>query len=220
VIPLPELQAAVEVAFVATGSRSPPWPDPNPDRSSVPDEAYSRLTDPAKWRILGARTDAWLIALVQAGIATVEPDATATWATPPGPVISRRERAMPLAVGALPLVVAHSRIGAVDDAGLVLGVGDPAECINRFPDCGCDACDSGSQLELDHLDAHIVSVVTGSLRRLSDGGRVITVLGPDSWSASDFHPAGPRIGRQVESVLADPRGWHELRGRSWLDTTT
>jgi hypothetical protein len=220
VIEIQELQAAVEAAFLQTSRGSAPWPDPHRDRSSVPDEAYSRLTNPAKWRILGTRTDAWLIALVNAGLAIVEPDATVSWTTRRRPVISRAERAIPVAVGALELVVAHSQIGDVDDAGLVLGVGDPAECVNWFPDCGCDACDSGSRNEIDHLDAHMVSIVTGSFRRLSDGERVITVIGDGVWNASGFRPTGLRSGRQVEAVLANPHGWVELTGRSWLDTTT
>ncbi len=214
-----ELQAGVEAAFLQTSRGLAPWPDPHPDRASVPDEAYSRLTNPAKWRILGARTDAWLIALVNAGLAIVEPDATVSWTTQRLPVISRAERAIPVAVGALELVVAHSQIGDVDDAGLVVGVGDPAECVNWFPDCGCDACDSGSRNELDHLDAHMLSIVTGSFRRLSDGERVITVIGDGGWSASGFRPTGRGIGGQVEAVLANSHGWDELTGRSWLDTT-
>jgi hypothetical protein len=220
VIEVKELQAAVEAAFLQTSRGSAPWPDPHPDRSSVPDEAYSRLTNPAKWRILSARANAWLVAVVHAGLAIVESDAAVAWKTQPGPVISHAERTVPIAVGALELIVAHSKIGDVDDAGLVLGVGNPAECVNWFPDCGCDACDSGSQNELNHLDVHMLSIVTGSFRRLSDGQRVITVIGDGGWSASGFRPARHRIGRQVEAVLANPHGWNELTGRSWLDTTT
>ena len=186
----------------------------------MPDEAYSRLTNPPKWRILGARTDAWLIALVDAGLAVVERNATVSWKTQPGPVMFHAERAVPMAAGALELIVAHSQIGDVDDAGVVLGVGDPAECVNWFPDCGCDACDSGSQNELDHLDAHLRGIVTGSFRRLTRGERVITVIGDGGWSASGFSTTARRIGHQVEAVLAEPHGWNELSGRSWLDTTT
>jgi hypothetical protein len=216
-----ELQAAVEAAFLRTSRGSDPWPDPypEPDRSSVPAEAYSRLTNPAKWRILGARRDAWLIALVDAGLAVVERDAAVTWKTQPGPVISHAERAVPVVSGALQLVVAHSQIGDVDDAGVVLGVGDPAECVNWFPDCGCDACDSGSHNELDHLDTHLLGIVTGAFRRLAHGDRIVTVIGDGGWSASGFGATDRRIGSQVEAVLANPDGWSELSGRSWLDPT-
>jgi hypothetical protein len=218
-VDVPQLLAAVDGAFAQTGAGAAPWPDPHPDRSSVPDEAYSRLTNPAKWRILGARTDAWLVALVGARLAIVEPDATVTWKAQPAPVISRAERVVPRAAGALELVIAHSRLGDVDDAGVGLGVGDPVECVEWFPDCGCDACDSGSQNELEHLDAHLVAIVSGAFRRLSDGRRDITVLGDDTWSATGFGPT-PRPSRQVESVLANPVGWTEITGTSWLDTGT
>ena len=87
---VPQLLAAVERAFEQTGDGSMRWPDPHPDHSSVPDEAYSRLTDPSRWRLLGARTDAWLHALSAAGLAVV--DAVITWRAQPGPAISRSER--------------------------------------------------------------------------------------------------------------------------------
>jgi hypothetical protein len=218
-IELRELEAAVESAFGRTSRGLARWPDPHPDHSAVPDELYSRCTNPAKWRILAARADAWLIALVDARLATVVRDARVTWTSEPGPVISRSERAVPVAADALELVIAHSRIDDVDDAGLVLGIGNPAECVDRFPDCGCDACDSGSQNELDHLDSHLRSIVTGSFRRLRDGDRVITVVG-DSWRATGFRAGPRRIGRQVEDVLADPHGWEELAGASWLAAPT
>jgi hypothetical protein len=51
-------------------------------------------------------------------------------------------------------VVAHSKIGDIEDAGVVRGDGDLTECVTWFPVCGCDAGDSGSQNELDHLDTH------------------------------------------------------------------
>jgi Family of unknown function (DUF6226) len=215
VIEVEDLQAAVDAAFLLTSRGSAPWPDPypEPDRSSVPDDVHSRLTNLPKWRILGSRTDAWLIALADAGIALIERDATVTWETQPDPVMSRAERAVPFAVGALQLAVAHSQIGDVDDAGVVLGVGDPAERVNWFSDCGCDACDSGSQNELHHLAAHLLGVVTGSFRRLSRGERVITVIGDGGWSASGFRTTARRIGHEVEAVLAEPHGWNELRGR-------
>ena len=66
-----ELLAAVDVAFAVTGRGLTPWPDPHPDRSPL-DEEYSRLLDPAKWRIIGARAEAWLVALVDSALAVVE----------------------------------------------------------------------------------------------------------------------------------------------------
>jgi hypothetical protein len=214
VIDVHELRTRVDAAFVRTNRDTPPWPDPHPDRSAVPDEAYSRLTDPARWRILGARTDAWALALVESGLARVETEGPVTWTEPPHPAISRTERIVPRAAGALELVIAHTPIGDAPDAGIVLGVGDPAECVIWIPDCGCDACDTGSRNELDHLDSHLDGIVTGAFRRVTDGTRVVTVIGDGGWSSSGF---GPRARAEVDAVLADAAGWDELTGSSWLD---
>ncbi len=181
-----------------------PWPDPHPDRSPS-DEEYSRLSDPGRWRIIGARTDAWLVALVDAGLAMVERRVQ------PGPVVSRTDRIVPFATGALPLVVSRSQLGNVDDAGVVLGVGDPSVRVTWLPDCGCDACDSGSQDELDRLDDHLGSIVSGAFRWLSARDREITVLSEGTWSAS-----GASGRQEVGAILVDPTGWDEVAGESWL----
>jgi hypothetical protein len=207
------LLAAVDRAFADTGRGLEPWPDPHPDRSP-PDEAYSRLLDPAKWRIIGARAEAWMVAVVDAGIATVERDASIEWRSDELPLISRTDRVVPTVARGLPLVVGRTQLGDVDDAGVVLGVGDPAVCVDWFPDCGCDACDSGSQDELDRIDDYLLSIVSGRYRWLTDGSRTIFYLGEDAsctWGASgEFGRGG------VERVLADPVGWEELSGPSWL----
>jgi hypothetical protein len=208
-----ELLAAVDRAFVDTGRGLARWPDPHADRSPRDDE-YSRLLDPAKWRIIGARADAWLRALVDAGLADVERGASTRWQVEPGPVISHTDRALPAVRAALPLVVARSQLGDVVDAGVVLGAGDPALCVTWLPDCGCDACDSGSQNELDCLDAHVLSIVSGTFRRLSDGARTITDRGQDGWSASGQFARG-----EVCAILADPKGWDVVTGASWFAHT-
>ena len=63
-----ELRAVVESAFAVTGRGLARWPDPHPDRSPL-EEEYSRVSDPAKWRLVGARADAWCRALVETGLA-------------------------------------------------------------------------------------------------------------------------------------------------------
>jgi Family of unknown function (DUF6226) len=206
-----ELRAAVDTAFAITGRGLRSWPDPHPDRSPL-DEEYSRLLDPGKWRIVGARADAWLDAFVDTGLAAVERNATVSWRVKPGPVISRTDSLVPFASGALRLIVARSRLGDVGDAGVTLGLGDPAVCFDWFPDCGCDACDSGSQNELDHFDHRVLVVVTGRFRRLTRRDRTITVFGEHEWQASGSFGRG-----DVERIIGDPpHGWHELKGAPWL----
>jgi hypothetical protein len=204
-----ELDAAVESAFAVTGRGLARWPHPHPDRSPR-DEEYSRVSDPAKWRLVAARADAWCTALVETGLAAVERDAAVVWETAPPTTVSRTDRIVPHAPGALPLLIGRSRIESVDDAGITLGVGDPALCVAILPHCGCDACDSGSQNELAAVDQELHSVVTGALRHLRSGDRRI-IARPDGWSAS-----GAFDHDDVESVLADPTGWEEVCGTSWL----
>ena len=144
----------------------------------------------------------------------VEPDAPVRWGREPGTAISRATRVVALAEGALSLIVARSRVGNVGDAGVTLGVGDPAICVGWFPECGCDACDSGSQDELDDFDRHILGIISGALRRLSDAPRTITVVARGGWRAP-----GHFRRHEVEAILADPTGWADLVGPSWLDPT-
>lgn len=205
-----DLRASVDLTFAVTGREMVPWPAPHPDRSPFEVE-YSRVTDAKKWRIIGARADAWVIALVNAGLANVERRTEVEWRAPPGPVISRTDRVMPSAAGALPLVVARSQLAEVTDAGLTLGAGDPAVCVGWFPHCGCDACDSGSRDVLDDLDAHVIAIVSGVFRRLSSGRSEITMIGKGGWSASNL----PRRA-DVAQILADPTGWDDVAGASWF----
>lgn len=46
------LRDRVEAAFVEASRGLPQWPDTHPNRSTMPDEAYSRVTDAARWRVM------------------------------------------------------------------------------------------------------------------------------------------------------------------------
>ena len=209
--PAAELVAAVDAAFVETGRELAGWPNPRPDRMPL-DEEYSRVTHPHKWRILAARIDAWFAALVIAGLAEIETETEVEWEEPPGSIVTRTDRAVPRAQGAVPLVVAKGRMGDVDDAGVTLGVGDPAVALTGIPHCGCDACDWGSQDALDELDEYVLSVVTGAYRRLRRGKREITVISGEHWQAW-----GRFRYRKIDKILASPRGWNQLSGAPWFN---
>ena len=205
-----ELLAVVDEAFEDTGRGLAAWPDPHAGRSPLDDE-YSRVADPGKWRILGARADAWLRALAVTGVAVVERAATVRWRSTPATVVSWADRAVPNAVGALPLVLARSRIDDAEGVGVTFGVGDPAVCVGWVPDCGCDACDFGSQPELDLVDMWARAVVLGTFRLLASGGRQVAVFGDGRWNTT-----GP-ITEDVPSLLAAPGpGWEDVSGPSWL----
>lgn len=201
-----ELFELVERVFEHLSSGLDSWPDPHPERQ--PDESeYLRVTNPERYRIIGTRADAWAAAAVQLGLAVALDQVE--WADPPQTHLRRPFMVAPTAVGGLPLVIARSRLGDCDDAGLTLGAGSPAVAIDFFPDCGCDACDSGSQDLLDAVDRYFHAIVTGQYRRLSKGDQVITVIG-DSRSSRNIDR------RRTDAVLAHPKGWTEIAGTSWL----
>ena len=212
-VTVPALRYAVEDAFAETGRGLEPWPDPHPDREPL-EEEYSRSLDPGKWRIVAARADAWCAAAERLELAGWERDVEASWADRAlGQHRHLRvDRLAPYRPGAVQAVLAYA-----GDEGmrtmLTLGLGDPAVVVALVPVCGCDACDSGSQDALDELDEHLLAIVDGSIRHLRDPrSRDRTILAlPGRWSASGL---GPRT--DVASVLADPAGWHEVSGTSWL----
>ncbi len=209
---LASLVGAVDQAFAMRDPALATWPDPQAGgRESLPEE-YSRITDAAKWRILGARVDAWVRVLLDRQLAAVHPIdlREITWA-PLLPRLTSAVRVVPVAAGALPLIVARNASGDVPDAGIALGLGDPAECVGWFPHCGCDACDNGSEPVLDTLDEHLLAIVGGRYRRLTRGDRVIVDLAPTGWRASGEYDVG-----EVKRILADPSGWGIFHGAPWL----
>ena len=217
VMTLEQLLHAVDVAFEETGREMAPWPDPHPDRSPAEDE-YSRVTDAARYRILVARVDAWIAVLTAAGLAELEADVDAVWRVEPGTRIGRADRLVPIRPDALALVVARSCIDDVDDAGITIGAGDPALLVAIVPDCGCDACDSGSSVLLDELDGYLLAVVAGVFRRLTSRDREITELLDGQITASSRRGMSRAT---IDRIRArPPRGWTETSGAPWLDVTT
>lgn len=123
------------------------WPNPHLHREAT-DEEYSRVTDESRYRIIGARARAWLDAAEQAGVGRCEQLRTGNWSDSEAP----RSRATTVlhstAADPRPIVVAWS----ADFPGITIGVGAPAEVVARIPDCGCDACDCGSDDYLTEVD--------------------------------------------------------------------
>ncbi len=204
-IPIEELVAAVDAAFVETGRGLSGWRDPHPDRMPL-DEEYSRVTNPQRWKILAARAEAWLEALAAAGLAEIEAEAEVAWQEPPRFPAARTIRAVPLAPGAIPLVVAMTGFEGVEWPAVAIGAGDPADVLEVVPDCACDACDSGSQDALDVLDEYVICVVTGTYRKLWRGRREITVYSEDRMSWSGFDKRRVSLGRFVRGRLMASQG--------------
>ena len=200
----------MEAIYRREAAHLPSWPDPHADRSPDDDE-YSRVLDPAKWRVVTARAEAWTTALVDADIGVLLRDAAVVWASPHGQPFTRVDRLASPRSETLPLVLGHRGFEGRDDNALVVAAADPAIDLELVPHCGCDACDSGSQEVLDAVDGAIASVVTGAYRRLTDGDRWIDVR-LDGWSAS-----GEFGDDEIDDVLRSSVGWHEVSGPSWID---
>ena len=193
------LLPAVERHFDGRAADLAHWPDPHPGRAPL-EEEYSRCLDPAKYRILGARVNAWAQALADAGVAETVVHASGLDLVP-----RRRD--------ALSLTVTLEGFEGLTDNLVQLSVGETV--LTRLPDCGCDACDDGSDQLLRALDETILHVLDGGVLQVSGPqGRVVTTT-LDGWSASG------RFDRdEPDRWVADARtgqSRHEvLEGAAWL----
>lgn len=212
------LLTAVDRHFEATAKGLRRWPDPRDTRGEPADNDYSRVTDPDKWRIVGARSTAWAQALVEYDIADLEQGTSVRWADR-DPNGTTTDRLIPKKAGAIPIVLERSTIADVD-SGLTIGAGDPAVLAALVPDCGCDACDSGSELELEHLDSVLWDLLCGRFRHLTNDGRRIRVLGDGMSQTHTKYRFGRNWEVNTDKVLANPEGWDETSGAAWFETTT
>ena len=102
-----ELRRTMEEIYRRDAAHLPTWPDPHADRSPTDDE-YSRVLDPAKWRIVTARADAWATALTQLGVAELARDAAVEWLIPHGSPLVRIDRLVSRRPGACLLYTSPS----------------------------------------------------------------------------------------------------------------
>jgi Family of unknown function (DUF6226) len=220
---LSELQARVASDYARL--HLPSWPDPHPAMTSPRDEEYSRVTDPGRYRILHARARCWATVLEDA----LEAQSGAV-ASVPGSVgkpdaFDRGLRLIPRQPDALPLLLLERdapQSGQAALAVLDIAVARPDIVVERQPDCGCDACDSGSSVLLEAIDAVIRHVVGGPF----------VVLRGRNWHA-EWYPGGGSAGstgprtdfRELMDLcrrLADgesvrlPNDTEALVGRAWI----
>lgn len=208
-----ELLAEVDRAFAHTGAATPGWPDPWPTRDA-PEEACSRVTDAERYRILDARLAAWEQVLLDRGLVEVEPAGALTWVTTehrPPRSDARVVLLVPAAPGALALVASSTAAG--DLPVLELGASTPATgavLLEVLPDCGCDACDSGSADLLQVLDEAVLTLARGGVVHVRSGRSDATRTW-DGWAASN---------RGDPTWLDDPgtapAGALVVRGEPWL----
>lgn len=204
------LVAEVDEVFEVRGANAPGWPDPHPDRNPAEDE-YSRCLDPRKYRILDARVEAWSQVLAR-GVATVEDIPASAWIDAPrSPDEHHRIRSVtPERPDGLILVLANTVV-AGEPFGLDIGVTQRDRAIafvDMVPDCGCDACDSGSEDLLATLDGWVLTVARGGVvHARSDRSRVTRTI--DGWQGSGDHTlawldAGSPVTDEVQRWVGTP----------------
>ena len=95
-----------------------------------------------------------------------------------------------------------------------MGVGDPVEVLDRQPDCGCDACDTGSADLLETVDSAFVLALSGGVYVVRGSGTSVVRRSLDGWGSGDVdHDEGARWlaeaadGRRTKGVV---------RGDAWL----
>lgn len=181
------LQAEVERRW--SGRDMPSWPDPHiGGRESLPEE-YSRMTAPERYRIVHSRARLWAQVLVEHGARAEElaPRPVPAWPGGDPAPVDRLLRVDPPsgAAGALPLFLCETD-GSEAEAGAVVGKqegvddgrspgtavppslrvawGTPDVVLEVQPDCGCDACDTGSADLLEAVDDTICNALTDTVR--------------------------------------------------------
>lgn len=183
---LVELLDDVETRFQALRT-APGWPDPHAQPGagapgSQPAEAeYGHTSDPARYRLLHERGMAWADTLLARGLATATLT-DARWRHDTDPLQQGRSlRLASRAAGALdlflrerqvdldqsdasaPLPILEIGIAHHVDAELDVDGSVDVEQIARLPECGCDACDDGSESYLQVIDERLLAVVDGSV---------------------------------------------------------
>ncbi|GEN79805.1 DUF6226 family protein [Actinotalea fermentans] len=220
------LQGEVDARFGRLGL--PSWADPHPDRRPHDDE-YSRLTDPGRHVVVHERARVWAQVLRDRLGARVDrlPAEPMTVAHGQRYGFDRGVRVMSSRPGTLPLLLlerdGRDRPGDAPLPVLVLAVARTDVTLAQWPDCGCDACDSGS--------ADLLEAVDGSVREVV-GGPCVVLQGP-GWGGRWVPNGGSAYSRGAErhefralmevcrrlaagEDVAPPDGTKAFVGRSWL----
>lgn len=222
---LAELRGRVVAAYDDLGL--PSWPNPHPSMRTPLDEEYSRVTAPERYRIVHARARVWADQL--SALPGVSRQELAPVPTAPNDRWSGYDRGVRLTSsveGTLPLLLLERDAPLTDAEGILavtqISVVRPEVVVDAYPDCGCDACDCGSDDLLEAIDEAIRIVI---------GGPLAILRGP-GWDAL-WHPEGGRSGgagtgpdhRRMMALcqqlaagepVAPPAGAEVLVGRSWL----
>ena len=205
------LLPAVDEAFTWLRGDLADWPNPHTAGGSPADDEYSRVTDPERYRLLAVRADAWVEVIVDAGLGVVEqldPEAV-QWVVDQH-LVPTRVSVLRGPEGAQPIVV----LIAAEETVVQVGVGQPVELLDRQPDCGCDACDTGSADLLDTVDSAFVLALSGGVYVVRASTTSVVQRSLDGWGSTNVdHDEAERWlaeaadGRRTDGVVA---------GEAWL----
>ncbi|EHY87254.1 DUF6226 family protein [Saccharomonospora azurea] len=199
-----DLREQVEAAYDGLGL--PSWPDPHAGLPTTAQEEYSRVTDPERYRIVHARAQVWVDSLAAVPGVQVERLAPAPLGDGTTRRFDRGVRIFPPRPDALPLLLLEEDAPVSGGAGslavLSIGVARPEIRLELVPDCGCDACDFGSDDLLEAIDGTIGNVVDGPL----------VVLRGDSWRAW-WHPEGGASESTESTESTEDTDGADSRGR-------
>ncbi len=209
--PAASLLPAVDEALARLRGELADWPDPHPGGASPAEHEYSRVTDPARYRLVAARTDAWVEAVTAAGLGTAEQvdPASVRWRDEQH-LTPSRSTVLRGAPGTQPVVVGLFQ----DETFVRVGVGDPVEVLDLQPDCGCDACDTGSADLLEAVDTAFVRALSGGVYVVREGDAVVRGT-LDGWGSSGSFRGGDQE-RWLAEAADGRRTDGVVRGDAWL----
>ena len=132
------------------------------DGSVPPEEAYSRVTNPARFAPLALDVDALTGYLRTWYLVDVAVEMTGVGA----------QRATFHPTTGTPMTITVNADSATLEAGALF--------IQTFPNCSCDACDEDAHTAADDLERHVLAIAAG-------GFREIYPIGHRQWALTGFH---------------------------------
>ena len=220
-----ELRARVAERYDRLGLAG--WPPPRDPMASPEDWEYSRVSDRDKYLVLHGRGRVWAEVLAELpGVSARGTDVSPmerSWRAPDRAVVVERESP---GSGSLVLLEIDGVGDGVDALVPVLqvalaGEGTGPLIVTSLPECGCDACDDGSEYYLEALDAAVVRILTEPVVVL-EHEHWRTDWSPSGWSHGGDRPvAAERAVAWCEAIAAGehvelPPGVRVLLSRPWL----
>lgn len=163
---VPGVSELLERVALAYAELDPPsWPNPHPDGGQPARDEYSRVTDPRRYRIVELRAQVWTKVLIQLPTVTVEDIPARSQSQAEGFDLGVKLTCS--TPGAAPMLFLHRNVVVSTQQPAVpvlrISVERPAMVVETWPDCGCDACDRGSNDLLDAIDTTVARVIGGAV---------------------------------------------------------